>query len=147
MTVLGVTPHTLVEALVALMLVLSGLFGLIGSFGLMRLPTPMMRLHAPTLVATVGVGMALLAAIADTWLKTGSPSLHELMIMTFLFLTAPITAHFIAKAHLHRNIDPDDLPPTGRHCGWATFEPNVDDAKNLVTPAEAKEAARDPDRT
>ncbi len=29
-------------------------------------------------------------------------SLHEIAVMVFLFITAPVTAHLLAKAALHR---------------------------------------------
>jgi multicomponent K+:H+ antiporter subunit G len=52
----------------------------------------------------------------------GHVSFHELMITLFLFLTAPITAKFIAKAQLHRNVRASDLPPTGTDKGWSNFD-------------------------
>ena len=36
------------------------------------------------------------------------------MITLFLFLTAPITGHFVAKTHLHLLYKPRDLPPRER---------------------------------
>ena len=39
----------LIDIALAALLILSGLFGLIGSWGLLRLRDPMQRLHAPTL--------------------------------------------------------------------------------------------------
>jgi len=55
----------------------------------------------------------------------GKISWHELLITLFLFLTAPITANFIAKAQLHRAINKDELPPTGVGSEWATYDPEV----------------------
>ena len=36
------------------------------------------------------------------------------------FLTAPITAHFIAKVYLHHNVRRGDLPATGTSSPWAS---------------------------
>ena len=36
------------------------------------------------------------------WLQRGYPSYHELLIGVFLFLSAPITAHMLAKVNLLR---------------------------------------------
>jgi multicomponent K+:H+ antiporter subunit G len=59
----------------------------------------------------------------------GSVSLHELLITLFLFLTAPVTAQMIAKAHLlaERRAETLRLPATGRPVGWATFDPGAAD--------------------
>ncbi len=116
---------------IAFLLVIAGIFGLVGSYGLLKLPETMMRLHAPTKASSLGVGGVLLASMAYTWVYEGRLSWHELLITIFIFLTAPITAKFIAKAHLHRSQIEDELPPTGVGTGWATFEP----AHETIEPA------------
>jgi multicomponent K+:H+ antiporter subunit G len=110
------------EIVVAAMLVVSGGFGLIGSFGLLKLDHPMKRLHAPTKASTVGVGMALVASSVYFWLSDRVLSWHELLIMVFLFVTAPITAQFLAKTYIHRISKPGELPDSGTGRPWATLE-------------------------
>ncbi len=112
----------IIEILIAACLVISGIFGLVGSFGLLKLPDPMMRLHAPTKATTLGVGGALVASMLYMHFINGNFSFHELMITLFLFLTAPVTGNFIAKTHLHLNHKARDLPPTGTDRPWATYE-------------------------
>ena len=112
------------DTIIAAMLVIGGVFGLIGSFGLLKLDDPMKRLHAPTKATTVGVGTALVASSLSAWSQQGALSLQEILIVIFLFMTSPITAHFLSKAHLHRNLTPRDVPPTGTGRAWATFEPD-----------------------
>ena len=107
------------EAIVAFFLVVAGLFGLVGSLGLMKLPDQMTRLHAPTKATTLGVGGVLIASMLTTLFSEGRLSFHELLITLFLLLTAPITANFIAKSHIHRHVAPEDLPPTGTGAPWA----------------------------
>ncbi|HMO06778.1 MAG TPA: Na+/H+ antiporter subunit G [Paracoccaceae bacterium] len=126
------------EYLIAGLLVMSGIFGIVGSFGLIKLPDTMTRLHAPTKATTLGVGGVLIASMAHAWAAEGVLSWHELMITLFLFITAPITANFIAKAQIHRAKVEDQLPPTGTGRSWATFEP--DDARNPGHPAERSRA-------
>ncbi|MBK1691182.1 Na+/H+ antiporter subunit G [Ectothiorhodospira mobilis] len=118
---------TWLEALIALLIVVSGIFILVGSLGLLKLPTLMMRLHAPTKATTLGVGGALLASMGFFWAVEGTVSVHELLVTAFLFLTAPVTAHFIAKAHLHLERKRDGgererLPETGTGSGWSTYD-------------------------
>jgi len=110
------------ELVISLLLVIAGVFGLIGSIGLLKLRQPMQRLHAPTKATTVGVGAALLASILYAAMVLDEPSWQEVLIMVFLFITSPITANFLAKAHLHRTVPPDSLPPTGTDSPWATLD-------------------------
>lgn len=121
----------LMEIGISLFLVVSGIFGFVGSFGLIKLPDPMSRLHAPTKSTTLGVGGVLVASMIHAIAFEGRVSLHELLITLFLFLTAPITANFIAKAHLHRHVDETELPDAGEDECWAvhdTEEPEEDAA-------------------
>ena len=106
-------------------LFIGGAFTLVGSIGLLKLRTPMARLHAPTKASTLGVGSLLLASMLDSYLR-GEPSLHEMLIMAFLFVTAPISAHFIAKVHIHRKHNKDELPRPEPDKVWATLD-NMDD--------------------
>ena len=111
------------ELLVSLLIVGGGAFLLIGSIGMVKLPDLLTRLHAPTKATTLGVGGALIASMVFFAGLEGTLSIHEVLITAFLFLTAPISAHFIAKAHLHEHPELcEDLPETGRALGWSTFE-------------------------
>ncbi len=116
----------LIELVVALLIVAGGFFALVGSIGLVKLPEVMMRLHAPTKATTLGVGSVLVASMLYFAVSERDLSIHELVITLFLFLTAPITANVIAKAHLHRRGAELDLPESGRPVGWATFDPPPD---------------------
>ena len=110
------------ELLISFFLVLAGVFGIVGSFGMIKLRETMQRLHAPTKATTLGVGGVLIASMLYFLLVKGSFSFHELMITLFLFLTAPITANFIAKTFLQARISKEDLPaPEGKH-GWSIYD-------------------------
>jgi multicomponent K+:H+ antiporter subunit G len=128
------------EILIAALLVVAGVFGLVGSFGLLKLSDPMARLHAPTKATTLGVGGVLIASMAYVWLTEGRVSFHELLITLFLFATAPVTAHFLGKMHIHRTIDQKTLPPTGRGTPWATFPGQADTSRQPVTPVGRSDA-------
>ncbi|ABD89385.1 Na+/H+ antiporter subunit G [Rhodopseudomonas palustris] len=112
------------EVLVSALILVGAFFLFVGSFGLVKLPDIMRRLHAPTKATTLGIGSLLIASMLYFALVQGAPSVHELMIAVFLFLTAPITAHMIAKAHLLRNRALQrrvPQPPGGQ--SWATLAP------------------------
>lgn len=131
-----------VEILIAALLVIAGIFGLVGSFGLLKLSDPMARLHAPTKATTLGVGGVLIASMAFFWITDGRVSFHELMITLFLFATAPVTAHFLGKMHIHRTVDQTSLPPTGFATTWATFPGQADTSQKPVA-ASSRSAGAD----
>jgi multicomponent K+:H+ antiporter subunit G len=112
----------ILELLIVLLLVISGIFGLVGSYGLIKLRDTMQRLHAPTKATTVGVGAVLIASILHIFLIEGRISAHELLISLFLFLTAPVTAFFLAQAYLARKVRPGKLPGTGGDHGWSVYD-------------------------
>lgn len=111
-----------IELIIAFFLVVAGVFGLVGSFGMIKLRETMQRLHAPTKATTLGVGGVLIASMLYFLLVKGSFSFHELMITLFLFLTAPISAHFIAKTFMQAKVDEEDLPPSESEYGWSVYE-------------------------
>ncbi|BAU49016.1 cation:proton antiporter [Sulfurifustis variabilis] len=92
------------EWIVSVFLVIGAVFALIGSLGLARLPDFYMRLHGPTKATTLGVGSILVASAVHFSAQTGRLSLHELLITLFLFLTAPVSAHLLAKAATHLRV-------------------------------------------
>ena len=116
------------EILIALLVLAAGFFGLVGSYGLAKLPDLMTRLHAPTKATTLGIGGVLIAAMLWSLLEGRGFSSHELLITLFLFLTAPITANFLAKSFLHRREERrETLPAPDKGANWATFEaPDVE---------------------
>ena len=113
-----------VEFIVSAFVVIGGVFLLVGSFGMIKLPDLMSRLHAPTKATTLGIGSALIASVVF-FAVAGEFSIHEVLIAFFLFLTAPNTAHFVAKAYMlrHRDRVEGQLPDTRRRCGWSTYDP------------------------
>ena len=110
-----------IEALISFFLIVAGVFGLVGSFGMIKLSDTLQRLHAPTKATTLGVGGVLIASMLYFLLIKGGLSFHELMITLFLFLTAPITANFIAKTFIQGNLRAKDLPDSQGEFGWSVY--------------------------
>jgi multicomponent K+:H+ antiporter subunit G len=92
----------MIEFLIAFFLITGACFALIGSIGLVRFPDVFTRLHGPTKATTLGVGGTLLGAIIFLTAYAPGVSLREILIAVFLFLTAPVSAHLLARAALHR---------------------------------------------
>ena len=111
----------LFNLLLAALLVGGGIFALVGSYGLLRLPRPMQRLHAPTKATTVGVGAALVVSALDMVPLGDGISWQEALITLFLLLTAPIAALFLAKTLILRGEADPNLPDTGTGKPWATL--------------------------
>lgn len=133
----------LTELLIVLLLVVGGAFGLIGSWGLVKLPDAMTRLHAPTKSATLGVGCVLLAGMLNHRLAAGAWSWHELLIFLFIALTAPVTALFIAKANMHQTWPRDAIPRPAPRVEWSTYA--NPEAQPEEVAARGGPAARRPD--
>ena len=93
-----------VEFIVSVLLIVGAFFALTGSIGLCRMKDFFTRLHAPTKATTLGVGsMALASAIYFSFQGNGI-SFHEVLITLFLFITAPVSAHLLAKAAMHQGL-------------------------------------------
>ncbi|SDN46363.1 multicomponent K+:H+ antiporter subunit G [Lutimaribacter pacificus] len=117
------------EILISFFLVLAGVFGLVGSLGMVKLTNTMQRLHAPTKATTLGVGGVLIASMLYFLLVEGTFSFHELLIALFLFITAPISANFIAKTYIQAHLREADLPSSEGEYGWSVYDdpPESDD--------------------
>ncbi len=94
------------EIIISVSLLTGGVFLLVGSYGLIRLPDIYMRLHSPTKASTLGITGVLIASMFFQSHLTGFLSIQELLITLFLFITAPVAANMIAKTALHHNNKP-----------------------------------------
>jgi multicomponent K+:H+ antiporter subunit G len=93
------------DAVLSSLLLIGAGFTLVGSVGLVRLPDFFSRLHAPTKATTLGLSSMLVASMLHFGLR-GTPSLHELLIALFLFVSAPVSAQLLARSALHVGMPP-----------------------------------------
>ncbi len=91
----------MLDYLISFLILTGAIFTFIGSLGLARLKDFYTRLHGPTKATTLGVGCMLIASSVYFSIYTPGLSLHEILITIFLFITAPVSAHMLAKAALH----------------------------------------------
>ncbi len=94
----------IVELIISTFLILGGLFVLVGSIGLLRLQDFYVRLHAPTKATTLGLGCFLIGSMVFMYHTRGGLSINELLITLFLVITAPVTAHILAKVAMHHRV-------------------------------------------
>lgn len=90
------------EFLISIFLLIGSFFTLVGSIGLVKLPDFFMRLHGPTKATTLGVGAMLVASMLYYFSYHDAVRLNELLIIIFLFMTAPVSAHLMSKAALYK---------------------------------------------
>lgn len=87
---------SIVTIIVAAMVVIGAFFTLVAALGLLRLPDVYTRMHAASKAGTLGSGVLLIALgiqAGDTGTLT-----RALAGVAFFLLTAPISAHLLAKA-------------------------------------------------
>ncbi|NLS19771.1 monovalent cation/H(+) antiporter subunit G [Rhizobium sp. P40RR-XXII] len=82
--------------LVAVLLLVGALFSLIAAIGIVRLPDLYSRMHAASKAGTVGSGLLLLAVGIHS--QDLSILARALAGFVFFVLTAPISAHLLARA-------------------------------------------------
>lgn len=101
-----------IEAVVAALLVASGLASLIAATGLVRLPGLFLRMHAPALAGTFGAWAVAIASVVYFSALEGFPVLHTLVIPLLLAFTLPFTTVLLARAALFRKRqDGANMPP------------------------------------
>lgn len=86
----------LVEIITGLMLVIGASFALVASIGLVRLKDVYMRTHAASKAGTLGSGVMLLALAVHA--SDSAVVTRAIAGVVFFLLTAPISAHLLAKA-------------------------------------------------
>lgn len=86
----------MIEAAVLFLIATGTAFMFLAAVGLLRLPDVLTRMHASTKGATLGIaGIFMATALHFRDLENVAESL---LVISFVFLTAPVGAHTIARA-------------------------------------------------
>lgn len=117
----------MLDILLSFLILAGAVFTFIGSLGLARLRDFYTRLHAPTKATTLGVGSLLVASAVFFSTRGAGLSLHEVLVTLFLFITAPVSAHLLAKAALH--LRERSLAPLPEDDATSDEGPGSDEAK------------------
>jgi multicomponent Na+:H+ antiporter subunit G len=89
----------MIDWIISFFLVSGSMFMLIAAIGVVRLPDIYLRIHASTKAASLGALLMLIALSIS--LPTFIVIVESIMIVFFLFLTAPVGSHMIARvAHM-----------------------------------------------
>ena len=103
-----------VEAAVAVLLVLSGVFVVISALGFVRLQDFFVRMHPPALAYTLGSWCVALAGLLYFSMLESHPRLHPWLIAILLSITVPVTTLLLARVALfrRRTAGVADTPPS-----------------------------------
>ena len=84
------------ESISLILLLLGAVFMLLAAIGMVRMPDVLTRMHSSTKSATLGVGLIMLGvALVFGDFAIG---VRAFAIVFFMFSTAPVAAHMIARA-------------------------------------------------
>ncbi len=98
------TLELLIQSASWVLLVVGSVFVVIGAVGLLRMPDIYTRLHAASLIETLGAGCLLLGLMLQAGATLVTLKLVAIFLL-FLF-TAPVATHAVAQAALHQDIQP-----------------------------------------
>lgn len=87
-----------------ILMAIGGVVAIIGAIGLIRFPDVYTRTHAQTVCNVGGCCLILLGVFLEKFYSLYS--IKALFLIVFIFLTAPIGAHIIAKAAYKSGIKP-----------------------------------------
>lgn len=92
----------MIEFFTGVFIMLGSLFILISALGILKMPDLYTRMSATTKASTLGVGLVLIGT-AIFYQDVGI-SVRSIVIIIFLFLTAPVAAHIIGRAAYFDNV-------------------------------------------
>ena len=95
---------TAIEILSGILVILGSLSIIVGLLGVYRMPDFYTRLHAASVIDTLGTILILFGLILYAGLNIVSIKL--LLILIFILITTPTAAHALAKSALHGKIIP-----------------------------------------
>lgn len=93
-----------IDAASWMLLVVGGIFCIVGSVGLLRMPDFYTRVHAASVTDTLGAALILLGLLLQAGWTLVAAKL--VIIGLLIFFTSPAAAHALAKAALGRGLQP-----------------------------------------
>lgn len=94
----------LIDGLSWFCLLAGGFFCIVGALGLLRMPDFYTRMHAASVIDTLGAGLILAGLMMQAGLTLVTVKL--LMVGLLLFFASPTATHAIARAAMGRGLKP-----------------------------------------
>lgn len=79
-------------------------FVLVGAVGIVRMPDLYTRMHAASVIDTLGVALLLIGMMLQA--GPGLVTLKLLFLLVLFVFTGPVASHALAQAALHENVEP-----------------------------------------
>lgn len=98
--------YEIVAYFTGILVLLGAFFSLLAAVGILRLPDLFTRMHAASKAGTLGSGLMLVAIACIAF--DGPVILRALVGFLFLLLTAPVSAHLLARAAFCAGYKPKD---------------------------------------
>lgn len=92
------------DILAMALLALGGIFCVIGAVGLLRMPDFYTRMHAASVIETLGAGLVIAGLMIQAGLTLATAKLAILGLL--IFFASPTATHALAKAAHERGIEP-----------------------------------------
>ncbi|MDX1542379.1 MAG: monovalent cation/H(+) antiporter subunit G [Christiangramia sp.] len=86
----------IIDIIIGALATFGALFVLFAAIGLIRMPDTYLRISVTTKAATLGVGLVLMAT--TVYFSNADVTSQAFVIILFIFLTAPVSAHLIGRA-------------------------------------------------
>lgn len=86
----------MIDIIIGTIVTFGTLFVLFAAIGLVRMPDTYLRISVTTKAATLGVGLLLVST--TVFFSSAGVTSQAFVIILFLFLTAPVSAHLIGRA-------------------------------------------------
>jgi multicomponent Na+:H+ antiporter subunit G len=100
-----------IDAISWVCLVAGGLFCIVGALGLVRMPDFYTRMHAASVIETLGAGFILLGLMLQAGFSLVAVKL--LFIGLLIFFASPAATHALARAAMVRGLKPLLAPEEG----------------------------------
>jgi multicomponent Na+:H+ antiporter subunit G len=81
-----------------------GFFCVVGAFGIIRMPDLYTRMHASGVIDPFGVSLILIGLMFQAGFTLVTAKLAVLVLL--LLFTSPVACHALARAALHRGLEP-----------------------------------------
>lgn len=117
------------DLLVAVCMLTGATLVLVSALGLTRMPDLLLRMHATSKATTLGATLILAAAAID--FSAIAVTTRVLAIVAFLFLTAPLAAHLLARVSYFLGI------PLSHHTVLDELAGKYDHASHVLAGADA----------
>ncbi|SDU12853.1 monovalent cation/H(+) antiporter subunit G [Halopseudomonas salegens] len=98
---------TILPWVAATLILLGGIFSLLGAVGVLRLPDAYTRMHSASKAGALGAILVLLGALAAT---DGARWFAVLLAVLVVLMTAPMAAHAISRAGHRAGFKPEVGP-------------------------------------